>query len=84
MKTNEKLNEECAVFGVSLTENYAVGTVFNGLLALQHRGQEGAGIAVVNGRDIICRKDVGLVSEVFSEEKLKKDSAETVSLNKEI
>ena len=72
MKTDEKLNEECAVFGVSLTENYAVGTIFNGLLALQHRGQEGAGIAVVNDRNIVCRKDIGLVSEVFGEEELKK------------
>jgi len=61
-----KLHEECAVFGVSLTADEAAGVTYNGLLALQHRGQEGAGIAVAEGNHIHCRKDVGLVSEVFS------------------
>jgi len=61
-----KLNEECAVFGVSLTNEEAAGLTYNGLLSLQHRGQEGAGIAVVNDKHIFCRKDTGLVSEVFS------------------
>jgi len=66
----DKLNEECAVFGVSLYADEAVGVTYNGLLALQHRGQEGAGIAVANNRSIICHKDEGLVSEVFSGEEL--------------
>ena len=70
MQTNDKLNEECAVFGVSLFDNEAVGVTYNGLLALQHRGQEGAGIAVANNRSIVCHKDEGLVSEVFSGEEL--------------
>jgi len=61
-----KLHEECAVFGVSLTTDEAAGITYNGLLSLQHRGQEGAGIAVANNRSIVCKKDVGLVSEVFS------------------
>jgi amidophosphoribosyltransferase len=74
MKTNEKLSEECAVFGVSLTTGEAAGITYNGLLSLQHRGQEGAGIAVLNDGKIIYRKDVGLVSEVFSGEKLEKIS----------
>ena len=66
MQFSEKLHEECAVFGVSLTTvDEAAGITMNGLLALQHRGQEGAGIAVVQDNRIICRKDVGLVSEVF-------------------
>ena len=64
----EKLNEECAVFGVSLRVEEAVGITYNGLLSLQHRGQEGAGIAVANNRSIVCLKDEGLVSEVFSGE----------------
>jgi amidophosphoribosyltransferase len=72
MKIFRKLNEECAVFGVSLTTDEAAGITYNGLLSLQHRGQEGAGIAVANNRSIVCRKDVGLVSEVFSGEELKK------------
>ena len=71
-KNSEKLNEECAVIGVSLTTDEAVGVAYNGLLALQHRGQEGAGIAVVNNRNIVCRKGVGLVSEVFSGDELEK------------
>ena len=62
----DKLNEECAVFGVSLTNNEAAGITYTGLLALQHRGQEGAGIAVISDNNILCHKDVGLVSEVFS------------------
>jgi amidophosphoribosyltransferase len=61
----DKLNEECAVFGVGLTVDEAAGITYNGLLSLQHRGQEGAGIAVSNERYIICHKDIGLVSEVF-------------------
>jgi len=65
-----KVNEECAVFGVSLHTDEAAGVTYNGLLALQHRGQEGAGIAVVNNRSIICHKDEGLVSEVFSSDDL--------------
>lgn len=66
MKVNDKLHEECAVFGVSTTNEEAAGITYNGLLTLQHRGQEGAGIAVTNNGKIICHKDVGLVSEVFS------------------
>jgi len=61
----DKLREECAVFGVQV-KGKAAGIVYNGLLALQHRGQEGAGIAVVKSNRITVRKDVGLVSEVFT------------------
>jgi len=69
MKVNnfeDKLNEECAVFGVSLTTSEAAGVTYNGLLMLQHRGQESAGIAIANGGRFWCHKDTGLVSEVFS------------------
>jgi len=72
MQADSKLKEECAVFGVSLTTDEAAGITYNGLLLLQHRGQEGAGIAVVNNRSIVCKKDVGLVNEVFSGEELGK------------
>ena len=67
MKTSNKLNEECAVIGVSMLTGEAAGITYNGLLALQHRGQEGAGIAVVDDNIIFCHKDLGLVSEVFSD-----------------
>ena len=70
MKTGRKINEECAVLGVSLLKDEAVGITYNGLLTLQHRGQEGAGIAVVAEGNIICRKDTGLVSEVFAKKSL--------------
>lgn len=69
----DKLHEECAVFGVSISSesselDEAAGITYNALLAMQHRGQEGAGIAVCDGSAIICEKDVGLVSEVFTSE----------------
>lgn len=72
MKTGDKLKEECAVFGVSVRMDEAAGLTYNALLSLQHRGQEGAGIAVVNNGNIICRKDTGLVSEVFSGKELER------------
>jgi amidophosphoribosyltransferase len=75
VEKSEKLNEECAVFGVSLTGNAnseAAGIVYNGLLSLQHRGQEGAGIAVINNGAIRCHRNVGLVSEVFSQGNLER------------
>lgn len=67
----DKLQEECAVFGVSLNDSdsgheEAAGITYNALLAMQHRGQEGAGIAVSSGSAIVCEKAVGLVSEVFT------------------
>ena len=66
---SEELHEECGVFGIfgndSLAPAYAC---YNGLLALQHRGQESCGIAV-NDRGVISgHKNMGLVSEVFSNE----------------
>jgi len=66
MRIDGKWKEECAVFGVSLNQNEAVGVTYNGLLSLQHRGQEGAGIAVAGDNSIVCHKDIGLVSEVFT------------------
>ena len=69
MKENvfEKLGEECGVFGVSINETEAAGITYNGLLSLQHRGQEGAGIAVLNEQKITCVKNLGLVNEIFSD-----------------
>ena len=61
----DKLNEECAVFGVVTREDPASGITYNALLSLQHRGQEGSGIAVASDNDITCRKGRGLVSDVF-------------------
>lgn len=68
----DKLHEECAVFGVSTNLDEAAGITYNGLLAMQHRGQEGAGIAVTQGHAILYHKNVGLVNEVFTKEVMEK------------
>ena len=70
MLTNDKLKEECGVFGMLHSEQKDVSKyIYYGLSALQHRGQESAGIAVcdTNGPkgNISYHKDMGLVSEVF-------------------
>jgi len=60
--------EECGVFGVLDTEGKledAARMAYFGLFALQHRGQESAGIAVNQNGRILCQKDQGLVVEVF-------------------
>lgn len=67
-----KLHEECGVFGIYDPEGNPAATTYYGLVALQHRGQEGCGIAVNRERDIYHYKDVGLVNEVFNEEILGK------------
>ena len=80
MKIDDKLNEECAVFGVGLTTDEAVGITYNGLLSLQHRGQEGAGMAVAKDNSMICHRNIGLVSEVFSGTKLSELPKGTVAV----
>lgn len=68
---NDKLEEECGVFGCySNTSFDASGVTYYGLYSLQHRGQESAGIAVCNEKGIRVEKGMGLVSEVFNKEKL--------------
>ncbi len=76
----EKLHEECAVFGVCIKTDEAAGITYNGLLSLQHRGQEGAGIAVIADNKILYHKDIGLVSEVFSGKVLEKLPKSTISV----
>ncbi len=66
------IKEECGVFGIYSPEEQNVAhRVYAGLTALQHRGQEAAGIAVNRDRKIRYHKGLGLVSEVFSGETLK-------------
>ena len=66
----DKLHEECGVFGV-LGRSDAANLVYLGLYALQHRGQESAGIASVNedGR-IVSEREMGHVAEVFTQERI--------------
>ncbi|MCC8097362.1 MAG: amidophosphoribosyltransferase, partial [Eubacterium sp.] len=66
------LKEECGVFGIWDPDGYCANTTCNALVALQHRGQEGCGIAVNKDREISYYKDVGLVNEVFDREILDK------------
>ena len=69
-ETQEHLEEACAVFGVYAPgEDVARMTGF-GLQALQHRGQESAGIAVGDGETIMVSKDLGLVTQVFNDASL--------------
>lgn len=63
---DDKLHEECGVIGIYEKNNINTANLaYYGLIALQHRGQESAGIAVNNDGIITCYKEMGLVSEVF-------------------
>lgn len=59
--------DECGVFGVWAPGEEVAKLAYFGLYALQHRGQESAGIATSNGSQILVYKDMGLVSQVFDE-----------------
>jgi amidophosphoribosyltransferase len=59
--------DACGVFGVWAPGEEVAKLTYFGLYALQHRGQESAGIATSNGRQILVYKDMGLVSQVFDE-----------------
>jgi amidophosphoribosyltransferase len=63
--------EACGVFGVYAPGRSVAHLVFDGLYALQHRGQESAGMAVSDGDVITVMKDMGLVTTVFDERKLR-------------
>jgi len=63
--------EECGVFGVYAPGHDVARLAYFGLYALQHRGQESAGIATCEGGHITTLRDSGLVSQVFDEEKLR-------------
>ncbi len=67
------IHEECGVFGIFAPEKQAVAsTAYYALFALQHRGQESAGIVVNDDGVFKTHKDVGLVNDVFSHETLEK------------
>lgn len=74
---SDKLKEECGVFGIiDFAGRDIARSIYYGLNALQHRGQESAGMAVCDTDgpkgNITCYKDMGLVSEVFREDTLGK------------
>jgi amidophosphoribosyltransferase len=66
----ESLHEACGVFGIYAPGEDVARIAFFGLYALQHRGQESAGIATGDGQTLHYYRDMGLVNQVFTEETL--------------
>jgi amidophosphoribosyltransferase len=70
IKMAEETHEECGIVGIYAPNEDVARMAYFGLFALQHRGQEAAGIAVSDGVAARVHKDVGLVSQVFTPENL--------------
>ncbi|MQG88977.1 MAG: amidophosphoribosyltransferase [SAR202 cluster bacterium] len=68
--SDDKPHEECGIVGAYIPEENVARINFFGLFALQHRGQESAGIATSQGDEIYLQAQMGLVSQVFREENL--------------
>lgn len=69
----DKMEEECGVFGIySNSDTDVARYTYYGLYALQHRGQESAGMAVSDGETINTHKNLGLLTEAFKEEDIDK------------
>src|SRR5438045_7979800 len=66
---DDKLHEECGVFGI-YGHAEATRSTYLGMYALQHRGQESCGMVVSNGEKLVSERDMGYVSEVFGEARL--------------
>src|SRR5882757_6598430 len=64
---DKRPQDACGVFGVWASGEEVAKLAYFALYALQHRGQEAAGIAVSDGASIVVYKDLGLVSQVFDE-----------------
>src|SRR5215210_7073433 len=69
-KSDDKMHEECGVFGVWAPGEDVARLTYFGLYALQHRGQESAGIATTDSQSLMLRTRMGLVSTAFDEESL--------------
>lgn len=67
MLGRDKPEEACGIFGIYAPGEDVARLTYFGLFALQHRGQESAGIAISSGSEIVDYKDMGLVSQVFDE-----------------
>src|SRR4029077_4931577 len=65
----DKFNEECAIFGIA-GHHEAANLAYLGLYAMQHRGQESAGIASADGHRVIVSKDMGYVADIFDSARL--------------
>ncbi len=71
MEKTDKFHDECGVFGI-YGHSEAANITYLGLHALQHRGQEGAGICSSDKRHLHLEKAMGLVADVFSEKRLRR------------
>jgi amidophosphoribosyltransferase len=69
-KDGDELRDACGVFGVYAPGRPVAFLTYDGLYALQHRGQESAGMAVSDGESVTVVRDMGLVSNVFDERTL--------------
>lgn len=72
MTESGKPREECGVFGIYAPGEDVAKLTFFGLFTLQHRGQESAGIGVLDGKKYSLYKKMGLVNQIFDEEKISK------------
>lgn len=63
------IKEHCGLFGVYGCDD-AAERVYYGLYSLQHRGEESAGIASTDGKDILCHKGMGLVNDAIKRQTL--------------
>jgi amidophosphoribosyltransferase len=67
LQPERPIGEECGVFGVWAPGEDVAKLTYYGLYALQHRGQEAAGMAVSDGSAVVVYKELGLVAQVFDE-----------------
>jgi amidophosphoribosyltransferase len=68
MPAGDTLHEACGVIGLYAPGHDVARMCYFGLYALQHRGQESAGIAVSDGASVVCHREMGLLSSIFDEE----------------
>ena len=72
----------CGIIGVSRKEKNAIGDIYDGLLMLQHRGQDSSGIVTFNGKNFREKRGFGLVRDAFSsipETPKRRSSSDTTS-----
>jgi amidophosphoribosyltransferase len=69
---DERMHEECGLFGIDAPDDDVANLTYFGLYALQHRGQESAGIAAADGRQVRVHKEMGLVAQAFDQAALER------------
>src|SRR5215472_10728963 len=67
---DDAIRDACGVCGIFAPGEDVARSTFFALYSLQHRGQESAGLAVSDGVALRCHKDMGLISQIFTEEML--------------